>query len=41
MVEYAGFAKTIDDRIACRCVSCYPAITDNTANCIREFTMRK
>lgn len=41
IVEYAGFAKTIDDRIDCQCVSCYPDITDDTASCIWEFTLRQ
>lgn len=26
--EYGGFAEEIDDRIKCRCVSCYPDVTD-------------
>ena len=26
LAEYAGFAQTIDDRISCQCVSCYPDI---------------
>ena len=26
-IEYSGFARTIDDRIECRCLSCYPEVT--------------
>ncbi|MCQ2550742.1 MAG: DUF6125 family protein [Clostridia bacterium] len=36
-VEYAGFAKTIDERIKTSCVSCYPDITDNTCSCKWRF----
>lgn len=39
VIEYAGFAKTIDDRIRCRCLSCYPDITDETACCAWEFSL--
>ncbi|HNX60409.1 MAG TPA: DUF6125 family protein, partial [Spirochaetota bacterium] len=39
IIEYSGFAKTIDDRIDCRCESCYPDITDDSASCIWEFTL--
>ena len=39
LVEYAGFAKTIDDRITCRCLSCYPDITDESCACAWEFTL--
>ena len=35
--EYGGFAATIDDRIRCRCVSCYPDITEETCACAWEF----
>ena len=35
--EYAGFARTIDERIQCRCVSCYPEITDASCCCRWEF----
>lgn len=35
--EYGGFARTIDDRIQCRCVSCYPEITDASCCCKWEF----
>ncbi len=36
-VEYSGFAREIDDRISCRCISCYPEITDQTCCCKWEF----
>ena len=39
-VEYSGFAKEIDDRIVCRCLSCYPDITDTGCCCKWEFTYR-
>ena len=35
--EYGGFAEVIDERIQCRCVSCYPDITDDTCSCAWEF----
>ena len=37
LVEYAGFAREIDDRITCECVSCYPDITDTSCNCAWLF----
>ena len=39
VIEYSGFAKVIDDRISCRCLSCYPDITDESASCSWEFTL--
>lgn len=39
LVEYAGFAAAIDDRITCRCLSCYPDVTDETCACAWEFTL--
>ncbi|NLF41248.1 MAG: hypothetical protein GX587_00970 [Bacteroidales bacterium] len=39
LIEYSGFAKTIDPRISCRCLSCYPNITDETTCCAWEFTL--
>ncbi|HIX92873.1 MAG TPA: hypothetical protein H9681_08345 [Firmicutes bacterium] len=35
--EYGGFAEEIDDRIKCRCVSCYPDVTDASCSCAWEF----
>ncbi len=40
-VEYALFAKTIDERIACRALSCYPDITDKNCACAWEFTLNQ
>ena len=37
VVEYGGFAKTIDDRLQCRCISCYPEVTDSSCCCKWEF----
>jgi len=28
--EYSGFAEEIYDRIKCRCLSCYPDVTDTS-----------
>ena len=35
--EYGGFAEEIDDRIKCRCISCYPDVTDASCSCAWEF----
>lgn len=40
-IEYAGFAKEIDNRISCRCVSCFPDITDMDCCCKWEFTLEQ
>ncbi|MEE0796579.1 MAG: DUF6125 family protein [Anaerovoracaceae bacterium] len=40
IIEYGDFAKTIDDRITCRCLSCYPDVTDETCRCSWEFTLK-
>ena len=39
IVEYGEFAKTIDDRIECRCLSCFPDVTDDTCHCSWLFTL--
>lgn len=39
--EYAGFARTIDDRIACSCVSCYPDVTREDCACAWLFTLNE
>lgn len=36
-IEYAGFARTIDDRLACKCISCFPEVTDATCCCGWRF----
>ena len=41
IIEYGGFARTIDDRIRCRCLSCYPEVTDDTCSCAWEFTLEE
>lgn len=40
IVEYQGFAKTIDDRIECQCISCFPEVTDQTCHCSWKFTLK-
>ena len=39
LVEYAGFAKTIDDRISCECLSCFPDMNDTSCNCSWKFRL--
>ena len=39
IVEYGEFARAIDDRITCECVSCFPDITDETCCCSWKFTL--
>ncbi len=39
VLEYSGFAKTIDDRFECRCLSCFPDVADPTCCCKWEFTL--
>lgn len=39
IIEYTGFAKVIDDRFSCECISCYPDITDENCNCVWKFTL--
>lgn len=41
LVEYTGFAQTIDDRFTCECVSCYPDITDASCCCKWLFTLHE
>ena len=40
-IEYSGFARAIDDRIECRCLSCYPDVTDESCCCKWEFTLKR
>ena len=40
IIEYGLFGKTIDSRIECRALSCYPEMTDESCNCAWEFTLR-
>ncbi|MEG0324869.1 MAG: DUF6125 family protein [Raoultibacter sp.] len=39
MFEYEGFARTLDERIVCECLSCFPDITDETCSCSWKFTL--
>ena len=41
IIEYSGFARAIDERITCRCLSCYPEITDGNCRCAWEFTLQE
>lgn len=41
IIEYSEFAKVIDNRISCECISCYPDITDNACCCSWKFTLEK
>ena len=42
-IEYADFAKVIDDRISCECISCYPDITESERDgcCAWKFTLEE
>jgi hypothetical protein len=40
-IEYSEFAKTIDNRITCECLSCYPDINDESCCCSWVFTLKK
>lgn len=39
LVEYAGFASAIDDRIATEALSCHPDVADPTCNCSWKFSL--
>lgn len=39
IIEYSEFAKVIDSRISCECLSCYPDINDSTCCCSWKFTL--
>ncbi|UWG96269.1 DUF6125 family protein [Dehalobacter sp. DCM] len=40
-LEYDGFAKVIDPRIACTCLSCFPDVTDESCSCSWLFTLKE
>ena len=40
-IEYAGFAHTIDSRITCTCLSCFPDVTDPGCCCAWRFELEK
>ena len=39
IIEYSEFAKVIDSRFTCECVSCYPDITDSSCCCKWKFVL--
>ena len=39
VIEYSGFAREIDRRIQCACLSCYPEVTDDTCCCKWAFSI--
>ena len=39
IIEYSGFARAIDPRIRCECLSCYPDIADDSCSCAWLFTI--
>lgn len=41
IIEYAEFAKVIDSRFTCECLSCYPDITDTSCCCKWKFILTK
>ena len=41
IIEYTGFAKTIDERFSCEAISCYPEIYDTTCACSWKFTLQE
>lgn len=41
VVEYGVFARGIDERIACECLSCFPEIVDKSCNCAWHFTLEE
>lgn len=40
LIEYAGFARTIDERIETECLSCYPDLTDERYACVWKFVLK-
>ena len=41
IIEHAGFASVIDERITTEMVSCYPEVTDESCACCWRFTLKK
>lgn len=41
IIEYTGFAKTIDERFSCEAISCFPEICDTTCACSWKFTLQE
>ena len=40
IIEYSEFARTIDARIECECLSCFPDINDDSCCCSWKFTLK-
>lgn len=40
-IEYAGFARTIDPRITCTCLSCFPEVTEPGCCCAWRFELSR
>ena len=41
IIEYSGFAATIDDRFTTECVSCHPDVTRDDCACVWRFTLHE
>ena len=41
ILEYGEFARAIDDRIECECVSCCPDVTEEDCSCAWSFSLRE
>lgn len=41
IIEYSEFAKTIDSRIVCECISCYPDVMDASCSCSWLFRLQE
>ena len=41
IVEYDGFARTIDDRFRTECLSCHPDVTQEDCACVWQFTLEE
>jgi len=41
VIEYGMFARTIDDRFECECLSCYPIVNDSSCHCAWKFTLKE
>ena len=41
IIEYSAFAETIDNRLSCECLSCYPDISDASCCCSWRFTLQE
>ncbi|NTU89273.1 MAG: hypothetical protein HGA54_05105 [Actinobacteria bacterium] len=39
LIEYSEFARIIDERITCECLSCHPDVTDTSCSCSWLFTL--